>query len=180
MLATDIISSPWQQILLALGTIIATLLSYGTLKLKELLSETKSNGGSSIRDQLNRIEESVENINAWVEAGQHLTNKSILRADKEGKLVWVNTAFSRMVGAGVEELKGFGWLNYIAPEDQERVSEEWNDCVKDQRKFESSFSIKSSYTDELKKVKGRAYPISNKSNLLGYLGTWILIEEITD
>jgi PAS domain S-box-containing protein len=168
---------PWQEILTGLAMLIAGLLSIGNRKLKSILGETQTNGGSSIKDQLNRIETNVEDLTLWVEASQHLTAKSMFKTDSTGRFVWVNVAFARLIGVGLEELKGMGWINYLSPIEHDRVSEEWKESIEDQRKFESVFKVLNAYSDEQKEVKARAYPIIKEGKVLGYLGTWIVLEE---
>jgi PAS domain S-box-containing protein len=176
----DISQLPWQEIITSLIGMVTILLSIGNSKLKKILAETKTNGGSSLKDQLNRIENHVTNLTLWTEAGQHLTAKPMFKSDQSGRFIWINTAFARMVGVGLEDLKGLGWLSYISDKDQTRVSEEWEESVKDGRRFEATFSIKNIYSQEEKQVKARAFPVQNDKAILGFIGTWITIEELIE
>jgi PAS domain S-box-containing protein len=169
---------PWNEVLTSVGTLVAIMLAFGNRKLKAILAETKTNGGSSLKDQMDRIENSLTNLTLWIEASQHLTHKPLFKADEHGRFVWVNTAMARLVGGGLEDLRDLGWVSFIHPEDMSRVVKEWSESVRDHRKFETEFKVQNVYTLETTKVKGRAFPIMKENTNLGFLGTWIILEEV--
>ena len=169
---------PWNEVITSLGTLIAIMLALGNRKLKNILAETKHNGGSTLKDQMDRIENSLTNLTLWIEASQHLTQKPLFKADEHGKFTWINTAFARLVGGGLEDVRDLGWVSVIHPDDMSRVVKEWGESVRDKRKFDSEFKIQNVYTLEITKVRGRAFPIMNHDKNLGFLGTWLLLEEI--
>jgi PAS domain-containing protein len=169
---------PWNEVITSLGTLIAIMLALGNRKLKTILAETKQNGGSSLKDQMDRIESSLTNLTLWIEASQHLTQKPLFKADEHGKFTWINTAFARLVGGGLEDVKDLGWISFIHPDDMSRVAKEWNESVRDRRKFDSEFKIQNVFNLEATKVRGRAFPIANHDKNLGYLGTWLVLEEV--
>lgn len=181
MLGLDELSSThWIGILSGLATLLTTLLALGNSKLKKILEQTKTNGGSTLKDQLNRVEESLHNLTLWVEASQHLSQKALFKTDPNGKFLWVNLAFTRLVGMGNEELKENGWMSSIHPDDIERVKKEWSDSIKEDRKFESFFKVKNTYHKETIQVKATAFPISTRENTIGFLGNWISLEKVSD
>lgn len=169
---------PWNEILTSVGTLIAVMLALGNRKLKAILDETRTNGGATLKDQMDRIENSLSNLSLWMEASQHLSQRPLFKADENGKFIWVNTAMARLVGGGLEDLRDLGWISFLHPEDVNKVIKEWAESVRDKRKFEMEFKIQNVYTLETTKVKGRAFPIMNKTTNLGFLGTWILLEKI--
>jgi PAS domain S-box-containing protein len=171
---------PWAEISATIGTLITVLLGIGNVKLRQILSQTKSNGGSTLKDAMVRIESNLQDLTLLVEAGHHLSPKPIFRTDSNGNFTWVNTSFTRLVGMGMEELKGLGWMTSIDESDVHRVSIEWEASVKDRRKFESVLFLKNSYNDTKKKVKIRAFPILKRDNMLGFLGTIFLLEEMVE
>ena len=181
MLGLDELNSiPWNGVLSGLATLMAMLLALGNSKLKKILEQTKTNGGSTLKDQLNRVEDSLHNLTLWVEASQHLSQKALFKTDPKGKFLWVNLAFTRMVGMGSEELKDNGWMNTIHSDDFERVRSEWHNSIKEDRKFESFFRIRNTYNKETIQVKATAFPITAKDNTIGFLGNWISLEKVSD
>lgn len=169
---------PWNEVLAGMGSLVAIMLALGNRKLKTILAETKTNGGSTLKDQMDRIENSLTTLTLWIEASQHLTQKPLFKADEHGKFVWINTAFARLVGGGLEDVKDLGWVSFIHTDDMSRVVKEWGECIRDRRKFDSEFKVQNVYTLETTKVRGRAFPIINHDKNLGYLGTWLVLEEV--
>lgn len=169
---------PWNEVLTSVGTLVALMLAFGNRKLKAILAETKTNGGSTLKDQMDRIEASVTNLALFIEASQHLTQKPLFKADEHGKFIWVNTAMARLVGGGLEDLRDLGWVSFIHPDDMSRVVREWSESVRDHRKFETEFKVQNVYTLETTKVRGRAFPIMKENTNLGFLGTWMVLEEV--
>jgi PAS domain S-box-containing protein len=170
---------PWGEIITGIGTLAVLLLGLGNSKLREILDETKSNGGKSLKDQITRIDRNIHTMSLWLEAGYHLEDKkAIFRTDQNGSFVWVNTAFISLTGRSFEELKGLGWISSVHEEDRSRIAKEWESSVQDKRSFEAEFRIVNSYSEEEKFVRGRAVPITDSPSLVGYLGNWIIIEEI--
>jgi PAS domain S-box-containing protein len=176
----DLSNFPWAELSTVIVTLIAFFLRFINTKVKKILEQTTTNGGTSIRDQMNRIETSLQDLSLLVEAGHHLSPKPIFRTDSHGNFTWVNTAFTRLVGMSMDELKGLGWISAIDPADVQRVTIEWDAAVKDRRKFESVMQIVNSISLQAKRVKIKAHPILKKDNLLGYLGTIFLLEEVVD
>lgn len=164
----------WSQILSLLGGTVILLLSIGNNKLKKILAETKPNGGATLKDQLTKIQSSITNLALWVEAGHHLSERPMLRADSSGNFVWVNSAFLSLTGRSSEEVENLGWLSAVHHDDRDRVSREWHSAVDDQRVFQAQFRVVNGYTKEEKEVNARAFPVST----LGYFGSWLVLEEI--
>jgi PAS domain-containing protein len=169
---------PWNELITSIGTLIAIMLALGNRKLKNILAETKQSSGFTLKDQMDRIENSLTNLTLWIEASQHLTQKPLFKADEHGKFMWINTAFARLVGGGLEDVRDLGWVSVIHPDDMSRVVKEWGESIRDRRKFDTEFKIQNVYTLEITKVRGRAFPIMNEDKNLGFLGTWLLLEEI--
>ena len=185
MIASLLDSIPWTEILAAIGALIVLLLQYGNVKLRKIVLETKNNGGSTIKDQIHRIESSIKELDAttkhlavWVEASQHLTSKPMFKADDSGRFTWINVALAKLLGLGFEDLKGYGWLSYVHGEDVERVSREWAESVKDKRKFETTFRVKNESSNTIRNVKAKAFPVYLPDKVIGFLGMWMTFEEL--
>ena len=174
----DLASSiPWTEILAGISAAITMLLSIGNRKLKAILAQTQNNGGSTIKDQIDRIENSVLSLTLWIEAAQHLTTKPYFKTDAKGNFIWANTAFSRVLGMGIDDLKDSGWLDAIPPDEHDRVKSSWFNDISANRKFNLTFNVKNFYTNEIKKIDARAFPIVINNDVIGYLGT---ISEVSE
>lgn len=104
--------------------------------------ELKSNGGSSVKDAVTRIEAKINSI----EFAQHLTwdyacQIPMFHSDTHGNCTWVNKSYLNMVKRPIQELVGFGWETCVAYEDRERVCEEWYESCSKNRAFDMIYSI---------------------------------------
>ena len=106
-----------------------------------LISEMRPNGGSTMRDSLNRIEQGMALQDQRQKMLMSDMENGILEMNTEGACVWVNRTLTRTAGRSFEELLGRGWVNMIASAEREAVVTEWNDAISGQREFDFEFTI---------------------------------------
>ena len=53
----------------------------------------------------------------------------------DGANTYVNTTYARWLGVGKNELLGWGWVNFLHPEDVSRVRKEWDRCREEHRAY---------------------------------------------
>ena len=113
-----------------------------------IFKEITPNGGGSIKDKINLISEQMK-------ANTDMTEKIFLRqrwildnreepifeSTDDGRCVWVNKPYIKLVKQDVSYFLDNGWKNAIHEEDRERVVNLWNDCVKDGRMYEDEYRI---------------------------------------
>lgn len=99
--------------------------------LSQLVSDVKlireqvfPNGGSSMRDSINRIEERQHVDSEIRRAGFHHSASPIWEADHEGRITWCNSSFAKLLGVSTEELKGHGWMSMVLRDDLPKVRHE--------------------------------------------------------
>lgn len=107
-----------------------------TVKLDQIMNQLVPNGGSSIKDSLNRIEDKQEFFGSFLKAQMNVNAKALFEADKDGRWVWVNRPHSRLTGYQTSEVMGDGWINVVAPECRARVLEQWRRAVEGSREFD--------------------------------------------
>jgi PAS domain-containing protein len=149
-----------------------TKLEQVNTKLDLLIKEFQPNSGTSIKDQLNRL----ENSHAMSEDQRRLLMNTsphgIWTSDATGYMTWLNTTFINKVGAGPEELLGNNWINCIHPEDRKKVVEEWGSAVKDGRIFNLFYRLINLDTQAPINVKAIGTPAKNFNGvIIGYNGT---------
>lgn len=136
-----------------------------------IVAEFSPNGGKSNRDVLNRIE--LRQVLQEQRQKAILSDMSVgvFETDSEGEFIWVNRKYLRMTGRAPDEVKGSGWINTVAVRDRDRVIQEWNSAIAEEREFESEFML---ITPDNKRVQvqARTYkmvtPETNEP--LGFLG----------
>ena len=135
-----------------------------------LVSEMHPNGGTSIRDSLNRIEADVSLANERQRARMLDTPEMIFETDCVGDCIWVNRTYTRAVQRALSELLGRGWVNGIATEDRDTVVSEWYTSVNENREFEMTFNFQTPDGSKFP-VMCRSYRMcSRDGTIIGYLG----------
>jgi len=141
-------------------------------KINEISKEFSPNHGSSIKDVLNKVQnelvrnteltEKIETRQKWLFDNREMP---IFESDEEGRCVWVNIAYMNLVKRDMNFLLGNGWKNVIAPEDRERVIQNWESCVKDGRDSEDTYSI-----IDTRGEKTKVFTAACKTGKFGYVG----------
>jgi PAS domain S-box-containing protein len=136
-----------------------------------LVAEFMPNSGSSMKDQLNRLETDLALANERQRARMLDTPEMIFETDKDGHCVWVNRTYSKAVQMAISELVGHGWVNGIAVKDRERVVAEWYLAVKEDREFEIEFDFQDADGNHFP-VMCRSYKMRDwrTGEAVGYLG----------
>ena len=60
---------------------------------------------------------------------------------QDGSNTYVNQTYARWLGVGKAELLGWGWVNFIHPEDRDGVRREWDLCRAEHRVYRLRHSI---------------------------------------
>lgn len=152
--------------------VLAALKQYHTLcdKVDTIFDEMTPNGGTSIKDRIERMDTGLSLVQEIQQAMAADTKAVLFRTDANGDCVWVNRTYTRTVGRDLSEILGHGWQNTIAQDDRERVVTEWYNAVEENREFILDYSFE---TPEGEKtlVRGRGYKlVDSKGDLLGYWG----------
>jgi PAS domain S-box-containing protein len=137
--------------------------------LDDIKKEVKPNGGSSLRDSIDRIE-SLQSKHNLINAAQlSVSNVAYWESDSKGRFVVVSQAFCRLLAVSESEITGSNWATMLHKEDKANVLREWADCIK----FERSFSMEFRFVRPNKsvvKVEAKAYPLINKGQMIGIWG----------
>lgn len=139
-------------------------------KLDSLVAELRPNGGKSLRDLVEKINENTTYNREYVRATLDNDIQMIFETDTSGEYVWVNNTYGRYTGKQEHDLMGYGWINTVCSSDRIRVREEWESCIEEHRDFSSEYEI-NTMTGERLKVSAQARPIKVTGNIKGYYGT---------
>lgn len=137
--------------------------------LSAIRSELSPNGGSSLKDQVTKIAMRMDisdQIRRVLADGREL---ALFETDASGSCVWVNGTYSRLVGMPPAAFQGFGWVNAIHPDDRERISEEWEFAVDQQREFRGLVRLFDA-ADVVHAMHCSATPLRSNGKLVGYFG----------
>lgn len=136
-------------------------------KLDRIDAALGPNGGSSIRDAVDRIESNQHQHMARLRAIADRDEDGTFECDATGHKLWVNRAYCRITGLTQEQSLDYGWMTAVHPADRQRVQDEWARCVKEKR----DFFLPCICLIDGKHVCKRATVITDKyGNVTGFLG----------
>lgn len=146
-------------------------------RIKIISEEFRPNGGSTLRDAINRIEEKVTLQEQKTLAIVKSLPVGTWISDNRGKCIDVNRSLCKMTGRTESELKGDNWSNWVHPSQKEDVFEEWSRCVTNDLNFDMEYKFVLP-NGQVQSVHGVAYQLRDKDNkLIGFLGTLAAIGE---
>lgn len=143
--------------------------------INSLSREFSKNGGKSIKDQINRINDAVSlaELRSKMIASNLLTTGAY-ECNAAGEVVWVNKAFCDIFGLSFNECLGNGWLTAIEGTDRTDVWKHWLENIDLGIPYEAEFTV---HNDILhKKVRVKSTAITHKNidgKPLGLYGTLI-------
>ena len=143
--------------------------------LSKISSEFKTNGGKSLRDQINDLQASTKTIlyrQRWI-----LDNREepIFETDEHGNFTWVNDAFARLTDRPFRDLQNNNWINCLKEESREEISESWKIAVENKRTFEHILFIVDS--------KNRIFStkcIASRQEDGKYIGSFMDVEKVVE
>jgi len=130
--------------------------------IEDIKKEVTPNGGSSIKDVINRIEKRQIMIDKRTKAIFYNLDNSIFEVDQNGNILWANRSFHKALGT--KNLKGLDWVSIIDESERESFLREIESCSKTVR--ELKFETKS--TDG-KRIKFSGFPYRDNGRNFGFL-----------
>jgi PAS domain S-box-containing protein len=141
--------------------------------IEDIKAEFKPNGGGSQHDKLEQLIEMAEFQRSFFHATLDTSNTAYFRTDEQGKMVWCNRSYTRMLGVTPAEVYQFGWVNVLDPNQpdgyRDRVVTMWLHAVNNKREFsETIHYIKSDGTQFSAHVI--AFVIKSNLGMFGHFG----------
>lgn len=147
--------------------------------LQAVLAEQRPNGGSSLRDVVNSIRKDVAEIRDNMAAGAHRNrcllqgySSPVFETDADGGIVWVNDAYTELVGHPLTDITQSGWFTHVKQEERAAIRAEWDAAIEQVRNFEMTYTIYNHKLNVTAYVRARATVLRGQTgNVMGYLGT---------
>jgi PAS domain S-box-containing protein len=155
-------------------------------KIDFIFAEVNTNGGSSIKDAINKLEVAVNTLKddlVKMDARQWAIVSSLAQptweSDPQGECQKANMALLKLFGSTIDDIKGAGWQTVIHFEDRRRVSQEWEDAMQHKRIFNLKYKIVNAITGSVYEVEGTASPyFDNNRRLIGWVGIYEEVKEL--
>ena len=127
------------------------------------------NGGSSLADSLERVEGYLHVLDNQQKAAFELSGAPVFRTGINGEYTSVNRCWTELFDLDIMQAAGSGWMSIIHPDDRDKVEEEWNSAVKEQRMFVQSFRCYDA-DGNIIIAKCQAVPLKADDKFLGFMG----------
>ena len=109
----------------------------------ELVREVKPNGGTSLKDSLNRVEVAVDGLTQrqlTMEATARVRADTdpltcLFECSPDGQNTYVSESYARLMKTSRENLLHWGFLSFVDPDDRVAVGDEWDDCREKRRVY---------------------------------------------
>jgi len=125
------------------------------------LKELKMNGGASIKDVVNKINNTTQEIKTDVDYIKkrnanriYMDSQPIFESDENGNCFMVNKRWSELTGYSQEEACGYGWMHCISKDTvRDKIREKWDSMIGDYDKFDEIFQIRNNITKDVITVR---------------------------
>lgn len=141
-----------------------------------ILSELRPNGGSSLRDAIDRTQADVarairiaQGVDARTQFMLDNEQTPAFENDGAGHAIWMNRSMLSMVDRPIEEMIGSGWFNAVYAPDRKRVREAWEAAVSEARIFEDTYRFVTR-KGRITECNVIAKPVIREGHVVGWVG----------
>lgn len=139
-------------------------------KIDAIHEQMFTNGGKTMRDAVNRIENRLTLLEKQQSIYIMDTPHGVFNTSPDGKFTYVNRTLCRMTGKSENELTGAGWMNSVSEGDRDRIHKSWEYALSNEIELVTTFYMVDVDGSEFK-VKCTANPMrSADGKIIGYLG----------
>lgn len=110
-------------------------------QMKDLHREITPNHGGSLNDAVRRIERKLDTQQALVLAMEDSHNRLVFHAAIDGQWLWVSSATARLLGKSPEQLRGWGWVNSVCPEQRAELRKEILQAQSEKREVQTRLEL---------------------------------------
>jgi len=142
-----------------------------------LLKEVKPNGGSSLRDAIDRTARKIDELGDSIVRidVRHQTRWKMAagvagwESDSNGRCTAANSELCELLKMGEGEILGSNWKNFIHPDDANRVFSEWARVVSEGADFNLTARYIASDGATVP-VRLKAHSMASNGRVLGWIG----------
>ena len=108
--------------------------------------------------------------NQQLDAIIHTAPDIIFSRQADGSRDYISDRFYEFTGAAPESANGFGWLDYVHPEDKQKAMADWLLCVESGANYEAEYRIQAK-GGTYRWFRARAVPIRSDGKIVKWYGT---------
>jgi PAS domain S-box-containing protein len=122
-------------------------------------------------ESLQRLNDELARTNQELQAIVQTAPDIIFSRQADGSRDYISDRFYEYTGAPEGSASGFGWLDYVHPEDREQSMSHWIECVQTGKNYEAEYRMRDQ-KGHFRWFRARAVPIRNaKGEMLKWYGT---------
>ncbi len=140
------------------------------VKLDMIYKELQPNSGGSLKDAVNQIRNTVHTIEKRQRAWLSYEDQGIFETDDQGRCIWTNRSYLKMLNVTFDEVQGNGWKNFIHPKNRDYVFEEWAAAVADKRDCKLNIKYLTATNEEVCATVEAFAIKDDEGRLTGYVG----------
>lgn len=139
-------------------------------KIEKIIStELTTNGGMSLKDAIIDTRALLAAMDGKFRAFVSTTEMVGWESDKDGNCIWVSPKMVAILGRPPEDIYGQCWRSILHPEDRQRVVQEWQDSISNQRSFTMAYRWISGNGDVIP-VTVETFVVRNRNHAaMGYI-----------
>lgn len=142
-------------------------------------AEVFRNGGSSLRDAVDRCSTGISKLSGLFCLQTDLSGRVAFICDEAGRCTYVSDAWRNLTGLTNEEASGFRWAGALHPEDRARVMSAWAAAVDDGTVFRDSYRYRHRQTGDVATVEVRASPVYVGGRVVCFYGQATVTDVVT-
>jgi PAS domain S-box-containing protein len=108
--------------------------------------------------------------NQELDAIIHTAPDIIFSRKADGSRDYISDRFYDFTGAPAASANGFGWLDYVHPEDKDKAMADWMRCVESGANYEAEYRLRSR-DGSYRWFRARALPIRDDEKIVKWYGT---------
>jgi PAS domain S-box-containing protein len=135
---------------------------------QRVLERTEELAGKA--ELLLRVNQEIVAKNQELDAIIHTAPDIIFSRQADGSRDYISDRFYEFTGAASGSASGFGWLDYVHPEDRQRAMDDWMQCVESGAHYEAEYRMRSKNGD-YRWFRARAVPIREEEKIIKWYGT---------
>src|SRR3984893_2232611 len=108
--------------------------------------------------------------NQELDAIIHTAPDMIFSRKSDGSRDYISDRFYDFTGAAPDSANGFGWLDYVHPEDNQKAMADWMRCVESGANYEAEYRLRSR-EGSYRWFRARALPIRDNGKIVKWYGT---------
>lgn len=133
-----------------------------TKSVDDIKKEVIPNGGSSIKDTVNRIDRRQVMIDKRSKAIFYNIQDAIVEVDELGSILWANEKFHKMFKT--KNLSGLDWITIIDESDRQEFLDEFNSCSETNRELDFK-----TYSTDGEVIHFSGFPYRDNDKNYGFL-----------